>query len=139
MRLMHFPQALEAVLETLERMRDERAHRPCASRSALDALNQAAPARSSGNLRETKIDPTSPSLRRAGSDKIEQLASAQSRVCACTKYPNLARTRPQTDLGAGNPDAEVTFLRQAPGADEAEQGEPSVGPAGQVLPKILTA
>src|SRR5437016_6004042 len=139
MRLMQFPQALEAVLETLERMRDERAHRPCASRSALDALNQAAPARSSGNLRETKIDPPSPSLRRAGSDKIEQLASVQSRVCACTKCPNLARTRTQTVFGVGNPDAEIMFIGEAPGADEDAQGEPFVGRAGQLLTRIIVA
>src|SRR5204862_2052801 len=43
MRLMQFPQALETVLRTLERMRDEGAHRPRASRSALDALKQIAP------------------------------------------------------------------------------------------------
>src|SRR6266403_5308254 len=66
MRLMQFPQALETVLRTLERMREERAHRPCASRSVLDALNRVATFRTSDNVRETKIDPPSPSLRRAG-------------------------------------------------------------------------
>src|SRR5438552_7006796 len=115
MRLMQFPQALEAVLETLERMRDERAHRPCASRSALDALNQVAPARSSDNVRETKIDPPSPSLRRVDSDKIEQLASVQSRVCACTKCPNPARPRTQPAFGVGNPPARTMLTRAAPG------------------------
>src|SRR5205823_4213425 len=139
MRLMQFPQALEAVLETLERMRDERAHRPCASRSALDALNQVAPARSSGNLRETKLDPPSPSLRRPGIDKIEQLASVQSRVRACTKCPNLASTRTQTVFGVGNPDAEIMFIGEAPGADEDAQGEPFVGRAGQLLNQIIAA
>src|SRR5437588_10879915 len=107
MRLMQFPQALEAVLETLERIRDERAHRPCASRSALDALNQVAPARSSDNVRETKIDPPSPSLRRAGSDKIEQLASVQSRVCACTKCRNSASSRTKTIFGVVKPEPEI--------------------------------
>src|SRR5947207_11860131 len=137
MRLMQFPQALEAVLETLERMRDERAHRPCASRSALDALNQVAPARSSDNVRETKIDPPSPSLRRAGIDKIEQLASVQSRVCACTKCPHLASSRTQTVFGVGNPDADLMFVGEAPGADEDAQGEPFVGRAGQLLTRIV--
>ena len=139
MRLMQFPQALEAVLQTLERMRDERAHRPCASRSVLDALNRVAPARSSDNVRETKIDPPSPSLRRAGIDKIERLASVQSRVCACTKCPNLASTRTQTVFGVGNPDAEIMFIGEAPGADEDAQGEPFVGRAGQLLTKIIKA
>jgi DNA polymerase len=139
MRLMQFPQALEAVLQTLERMRDERAHRPCASRSVLDALNRVATFRTSDNVRETKIDPPSPSLRRAGIDKIERLASVQSRVCACTKCPNLASTRTQTVFGVGNPDAEIMFIGEAPGADEDAQGEPFVGRAGQLLTKIIKA
>ena len=37
---MQFPQALETVLETLERMREQGAHRPCASRGALETLKQ---------------------------------------------------------------------------------------------------
>jgi len=139
MRLMQFPQALEAVLQTLERMRDERAYRPCVSRSVLDALNRVATFRTSGNVRETKIDPPSPSLRRPGIDKIEQLASVQSRVCACTKCPNLASTRTQTVFGVGNPDAEIMFIGEAPGADEDAQGEPFVGRAGQLLTKIIKA
>jgi len=124
MRLMQFPQALEAVLQTLERMRDERAHRPCASRSVLDALNRVATFRTSDNVRETKI---------------ERLASVQSRVCACTKCPNLASTRTQTVFGVGNPDAEIMFIGEAPGADEDAQGEPFVGRAGQLLTKIIKA
>ncbi len=119
---MQFPQALEAVLQTLERMRDERAYRPCVSRSVLDALNRVATFRTSGNVRETKLDPPSPSLRRPGIDKIEQLASVQSRVRACTKCPNLASTRTQTVFGVGNPDAEIMFIGEAPGADEDAQG-----------------
>jgi uracil-DNA glycosylase len=145
MRLMQFPQALETVLESLKRMRDESAYRPCASRSALDALNRVAPARSSQSFREPKIDPPSPSLRRAGNEvatdakKIEKLAAVQARVSVCTKCPNLASSRTQTVFGVGNPDAEVMFVGEAPGADEDAQGEPFVGRAGQLLTKIIKA
>jgi len=139
MRLMQFPQALETVLRTLERMRDETAHRPCASRGALDSMKQVAPARGSENFREAKIDPPSPSLRRAGIDKIEQLGSIQHRVAVCTKCPNLASSRTQTVFGVGNPDADIMFIGEAPGADEDAQGEPFVGRAGQLLTKIIKA
>jgi DNA polymerase len=154
MRLMQFPQALDAVLQTLERIRDERANRPCASRSALDALKRVAPARETGVL-EGHAPLAAPKLREGGScpknnlgadsaapskmDKIEQLASVQTRVSACTKCPNLASTRTQTVFGVGNPDAEIMFIGEAPGADEDAQGEPFVGRAGQLLTKIVKA
>ena len=139
MRLMQFPQALETVLQTLERMRDETGYRPCASRSVLNALKQIAPARTSENFPELKIDPPSPSLRRARIDKIEQLTSIQGRVAGCMKCPNLASSRTQTVFGVGNPDADIMFIGEAPGADEDAQGEPFVGRAGQLLTKIIKA
>src|SRR6266516_3520732 len=132
---MQFPQALETVLQALARMRDGSAHRPCASRSALDALDQAAPARTSENRRKPKInievakDPK----------KTEKLAAVQTRVSVCTKCPNLASSRTQTVFGVGNPDAEIMFIGEAPGTDEDQQGEPFVGRAGQLLTKIIKA
>ncbi|HYR22974.1 MAG TPA: uracil-DNA glycosylase [Chthoniobacterales bacterium] len=139
MRLMQFPQALETVLQTLERIRDESAHRPCASRGALKTLDRAAPIRASERVPESKIDPPSPGLRRASNDKLEQLAAVQERVSVCTKCPNLASSRTQTVFGVGNPDAEIMFVGEAPGADEDAQGEPFVGRAGQLLTKIIKA
>jgi uracil-DNA glycosylase family 4 len=145
MRLMQFPQALETVLRTLERMRDESPRRPCASRSALDALDRVSPSRIAEIVQESTIDPPSPSLRRASSaesskaNKTEALASVQSRVSVCTKCPNLASSRTQTVFGVGNADADVMFVGEAPGADEDAQGEPFVGRAGQLLTKIIKA
>ena len=42
-------------------------------------------------------------------------------------------------FGVGNPDAEIMFIGEAPGADEDAQGEPFVGRAGQLLTKIIAA
>ena len=133
---MQFPQALETVLQTLERMREEGAHRPCASRRAIEALKEIPTPR--------KIDPPSPSLRRTGiavpdANKIDKLRAVQERVAVCTKCPNLASSRTQTVFGVGNPDAEVMFVGEAPGADEDAQGEPFVGRAGQLLTRIIKA
>ena len=42
-------------------------------------------------------------------------------------------------FGCGNPDSPVLFCGEAPGAEEETQGEPFVGPAGQLLTKIIAA
>jgi DNA polymerase len=39
--------------------------------------------------------------------------------------------------GAGNPDAEVVFVGEAPGASEDQQGVPFVGAAGKLLDTLL--
>jgi DNA polymerase len=41
-------------------------------------------------------------------------------------------------LGVGNLDAAIMFVGEAPGAEEEIQGEPFVGPAGQLLNKMIT-
>ncbi len=42
-------------------------------------------------------------------------------------------------LGVGNLDAKIMFVGEAPGAEEELQGEPFVGPAGQLLTKMIQA
>lgn len=42
-------------------------------------------------------------------------------------------------LGVGSLDAKIFFCGEAPGADEEEQGEPFVGPAGQLLTRMIQA
>lgn len=42
-------------------------------------------------------------------------------------------------FGAGNPEARLLFVGEAPGADEDRLGEPFVGRAGQLLTKGLEA
>lgn len=39
--------------------------------------------------------------------------------------------------GEGNPDAEVVFVGEAPGANEDKQGRPFVGSAGKLLDELL--
>lgn len=56
----------------------------------------------------------------------------------CTRC-KLHAGRNQIVFGAGNPDARLMFVGEAPGADEDIQGEPFVGRAGQLLTKIIEA
>src|ERR1700690_3783313 len=51
----------------------------------------------------------------------------------------LAGGRTQIVYGVGNPDADLVFVGEAPGADEDAQGEPFVGKAGQLLTKMIEA
>ena len=72
-------------------------------------------------------------------ERITALDETAQRVAACKKCEALASTRTQTVFGVGNPEAEVMFIGEAPGADEDKQGEPFVGRAGQLLNKIIEA
>ena len=57
--------------------------------------------------------------------------------CSRCKLHTLGRT--QVVFGVGNPEADLMFVGEAPGADEDLQGEPFVGRAGQLLTKIIEA
>jgi uracil-DNA glycosylase len=66
----------------------------------------------------------------------EQLVDLYKQVSTCTKCP-LHETRTKAVFGAGNADAELMFVGEAPGADEDRQGLPFVGRAGQLLNQLL--
>ena len=55
----------------------------------------------------------------------------------CTRCKLHTQGRTQVVFGAGNPQARLMFVGEAPGADEDIQGEPFVGRAGQLLTKII--
>ena len=73
------------------------------------------------------------------SAKSAQLNALHGPVLACTKCPHLVQSRTQVVFGVGNPDADVMFVGEAPGADEDLVGEPFVGKAGQTLTKMIDA
>jgi uracil-DNA glycosylase len=60
-------------------------------------------------------------------------------VSACSCCAELASTRTQTVFADGQPDVDLCFVGEAPGADEDAQGLPFVGAAGQLLNKIIGA
>ena len=51
----------------------------------------------------------------------------------------LCKGRTNLVFGVGNPDAQLVFVGEGPGADEDAQGEPFVGKAGQLLTKMIEA
>jgi uracil-DNA glycosylase family 4 len=69
-------------------------------------------------------------------ERREKLVELYKEVSACTKCP-LHATRTKTVFGAGNADADLMFVGEAPGAEEDRQGLPFVGRAGQLLNQLL--
>ena len=139
--------ALDLVIAALERIREKSDRAPRASRIALARL-QAHPAADAARpfalgtahgtpavVAESDVPSGSPDITR----KAELLATVRERVRGCTKCSHLACSRTQTVFGVGNPDADLMFIGEAPGADEDQQGEPFVGRAGQLLTRILKA
>lgn len=89
-----------------------------------------------------RFDASSPANRselRTVADQQSALESLAKRVAQCARCRELAETRTQTVFGVGNPDADIMFVGEAPGADEDKQGEPFVGRAGQLMNKIIEA
>jgi DNA polymerase len=70
-------------------------------------------------------------------ERREQLKAVYAEARGCTRCPELARTRTQVVFGAGNADADLMFVGEAPGAREDEQGIPFVGAAGKLLDELL--
>ncbi len=74
-------------------------------------------------------------------DSAEQRREALKQVFAqaqkCVRCQELAATRKSVVFGAGNANAELMFVGEAPGASEDEQGLPFVGRAGKLLETLL--
>jgi uracil-DNA glycosylase family 4 len=69
-------------------------------------------------------------------ERRERLVALFNEVKGCTKCP-LYETRTKAVFGAGNADANLMFVGEAPGAEEDRQGLPFVGRAGQLLNQML--
>ena len=138
--------ALDLVIAALEKIREKNSRAPRASRTALARLQ--APRAASAQypaLRTAHATPADavesavPGGDADARNKADLLGAIRERVDVCTKCAHLACSRTQTVFGVGNPDADLMFIGEAPGADEDQQGEPFVGRAGQLLTRILKA
>jgi uracil-DNA glycosylase family 4 len=69
---------------------------------------------------------------------LQSVDEIAAKVKKCTRCP-LYETATHGVPGEGDPKAELVCVGEAPGAKEDETGRPFVGPAGQLLTKILAA
>jgi uracil-DNA glycosylase len=79
------------------------------------------------------LSPDAPDSRRMELDMLAR------EVAECVRCKGLAATRTQTVFGTGPLDPDLCFIGEAPGEQEDYQGQPFVGPAGQLLDKIIAA
>ena len=70
-------------------------------------------------------------------ERREKLIEVFHEASSCVLCP-LSETRNSVVFGAGNADADLMFVGEAPGAEEDRQGLPFVGRAGQLLNQLLT-
>jgi DNA polymerase len=72
-------------------------------------------------------------------DPFSALSAVREEIGDCTRCKLHGLGRRQIVFGVGNPNADLMFVGEAPGADEDVQGIPFVGRAGQLLTKIIEA
>lgn len=111
--------------------------KPSVSTAALRKLRAAA-----AKKRPSSAAPPPATADAPAADQVESpqgWEELRQAALACVKCPHLVSTRTQVVFGTGNPNAELMFVGEAPGADEDAQGEPFVGRAGQLLTKIIEA
>jgi uracil-DNA glycosylase family 4 len=73
----------------------------------------------------------------SAAERREALKEVFIQARGCVRCPELAATRKTVVFGAGNADADLMFVGEAPGASEDEQGVPFVGRAGKLLGTLL--
>jgi DNA polymerase len=154
--MSQFHEALDATIGYLQDLKRAGVTHVPVRRETLEALSRPAPrpAEPPGSHSASRITSAAPPLltaapaaealdmfaeriRYTGVTKAEQMASLREQALQCAKCKHLAASRTQVVFGVGNPEAEVMFVGEAPGADEDAQGEPFVGRAGQLLTKII--
>jgi uracil-DNA glycosylase family 4 len=89
-------------------------------------------------LADDAIAPSAPAPAQAGLSGADLLASIRADIGDC-RLCRLHQGRTNLVFGVGNPDAELMFIGEAPGADEDQQGLPFVGRAGQLLNNMIAA
>lgn len=67
---------------------------------------------------------------------MPSLAELEVACKDCTRC-DLAASRTQVVFGRGDPDADLVFVGEAPGADEDAQGYPFVGRSGKLLDRLV--
>lgn len=72
-------------------------------------------------------------------DPVRALQIIREDIGDCTRCKLHQQGRKQIVFGVGNPNADLMFIGEAPGADEDMKGEPFVGRAGQLLTNMIKA
>ncbi len=105
---------------------------PARARAAAHSPTRAPAAASLLSASETQADAQRLAL---AAQSIEEIRQALEVFEGCP----LKATATNLCLYDGNPEAKIMIIGEAPGAQEDRQGKPFVGPAGQLLDRMLAA
>jgi len=83
--------------------------------------------------------PNAPKVNLPTGDKKTRWAALLDAVVNDVTCRGSVRVGKKVVLGVGSLDAKIMFVGEAPGAEEEIRGEPFVGPAGQLLTKMIQA
>ncbi len=83
--------------------------------------------------------PAAPEFKLPEGDKETRLTWLRQRVLECPVCNERVKPGKRVVFGVGPTAAEIFFCGEAPGADEEVAGVPFVGPAGQLLTRIIGA
>ena len=86
--------------------------------------------------KNSSIPNTTPSNIVESNQKVKTLTQVRDELGDCTRC-KLSKGRKNIVFGSGNPNADLVFVGEGPGADEDEQGLPFVGRAGKKLTEII--
>ena len=90
-------------------------------------------------VEEDLIEVSKPKPESGVTDPAQALRIIREDLGDCTRCRLHQQGRKQIVFGVGNPQAELMFIGEAPGADEDQKGEPFVGRAGQLLTNMIKA
>jgi uracil-DNA glycosylase len=116
-----------AFTEIPEESREEMSPRKAAAVAAPTAID------------ENIFEVLAPKPEHRVNDPVKALKLIREDLGDCTRCPLHKQGRKQIVFGVGDPEAELMFVGEGPGADEDEQGEPFVGRAGQLLNNMIKA
>ncbi|HEY7285662.1 MAG TPA: uracil-DNA glycosylase [Vicinamibacterales bacterium] len=106
---------------------------------ARDVSAEARRAEAEGFSRASDAADAPPAAAAFYGSSADALIAVRTEIGDCTRCKLHTQGRRQIVFGVGNPDADLMFVGEAPGADEDIQGVPFVGRAGQLLTKIIEA
>lgn len=120
-----------------------------APRSAVEAAPASASARPEPAVHAPSPPPSAasapppvaaaaPALVISADERRTRLALLDDEVRQCTRC-ELHKGRTHTVFARGNPDTQLVFVGEGPGQEEDRSGQPFVGPAGQLLDKMVAA